>query len=487
MSVFSDTLNEYVTSKEIKIFPMAKYCGLDRSTMYKLISGKRNPPARDIFDKIVQFMHLTPAEAQHLEEAWKVTRIGPEIYYKRKSVENFIQHFPSHSSISPDEFVFSSKIVRSMPETDCIALTSIQQVNYFIHKMFLTEASRASGKISLLLQPEHEFVFHLLSTLAPSDTLEVQHILCLNSKDTFTRQHELVNLKYLYEIFPIYMSGLNYTLWYYYDNIQAHYHSLNVFPCMILTSDVALMCSADGQSGIFYQNTDILHMLQEMYNTYLEQCSQLFLTTVFAPDNFSNVFRILFEVDTATPTFALQPEVCITPFISRDILKQAFNYNLPNSEEILTKAAVAFEGNKKRLTNSQTFVYFTADGLMQFASSGRTAEIPEIFYHRFTVEQRVQMLHGVAESCRNGSYRILQKPLNHLPANLHLCIRGTVGTLIFQKYNGEVMLFTIQEYGLLETFLDYLENMEANRFYSTDDAAAYVENIIHQLEAGNLS
>mgnify|MGYP002239045326 CR=1 FL=1 len=47
------------------------------------------------------------------------------------------------------------------------------------------------------------------------------------------------------------------------------------------------------------------------------------------------------------------------------------------------------------------------------------------------------MLHGVAESCRKGSYRILQKPLNHLPSNLHLCIRGNVGTLIFQKYNGD--------------------------------------------------
>ena len=139
-----------------------------------------------------------------------------------------------------------------------------------------------------------------------------------------------------------------------------------------------------------------------------------------------------------------------------------------------------------RLTDSQTFVYFTADGLLKFAASGRTAEIPEVFYHRFTVEHRIQMLRGVAESCRHGSYRILQKPLNHLPANLHLCIRGIVGTLIFQKYNGEVMLFTIQEYGLLETFLDYLQNMQESSFYSTEEAAAYVEDIILKLENGEL-
>lgn len=486
MSLFSDLLSEYIDKKNIKVLPMAKCCGLDRSTMYKLISGKRKPPSRDIFEKMVQFMHLTPTETQNFEEAWKVTRIGPDVYYRRKSVENFICHFPNHSPVSSDEFLFSQKIIQNQQEADCIPLTSQQHVNYFIHEMFLSEASRSSGKISLLLQPEHSFVFHLLSTLAPSDTLEVQHILCLNSKDTFTDQHELVNLKYLHAIFPIYISGLNYTLWYYYDDIHSHYHNMNVFPCMILTSEAALMCTSDGQYGIFYQNTDVIHMLQELYNTYLEECSPLFLKTVFSPDNFSNVFSTVFEVDVTEPTFALQPEVCVTPFISDDILKANFNYNIPHAQEILSQAVLAFRNNMKRLTDSKTFVYFTAEGLLQFAASGRTAEIPDVFYHQFTVEQRIQMLHGVAESCLNSTYRILQKPLNHIPSNLHLCIRGNVGTLIFQKYNGEVMLFTIQEYGLLETFLDYLQNMHESSFYTSDEASAYIQDIISRLKNGEL-
>ena len=166
MSTFSEVLTEYIKARHVKVAPMTKYCGIDRSTMYKLISGKRNPPSKDIFEKMAQFMHLTPAETQRFEEAWEVTVIGPEVYYKRKSVENFIRHFPSHFSVSPDEFIFSSKLIQNNQESDCTVLTSLQNVNYFIHKMFLAEASRSSGKISLFLQPDHEFVFHLLSTLA---------------------------------------------------------------------------------------------------------------------------------------------------------------------------------------------------------------------------------------------------------------------------------------------------------------------------------
>ena len=49
------------------------------------------------------------------------------------------------------------------------------------------------------------------------------------------------------------------------------------------------------------------------------------------------------------------------------------------------------------------------------------------------------------------------------------------------------MLFTIQEYGLLETFLDYLQNMLESSFYTSEEAAAYVESIIYPLENGELS
>lgn len=38
MSVFSDTLTRYIEHKNIKVFSLAKYCNLDRSTMYKILN-----------------------------------------------------------------------------------------------------------------------------------------------------------------------------------------------------------------------------------------------------------------------------------------------------------------------------------------------------------------------------------------------------------------------------------------------------------------
>lgn len=89
MSVFSDTLTRYIEHKNIKVFSLAKYCDLDRSTMYKILNGKRNPPSPEVFEKMTQFMHLTPIEYNFLKETLEITQVGPDTYYTRKSVEKF--------------------------------------------------------------------------------------------------------------------------------------------------------------------------------------------------------------------------------------------------------------------------------------------------------------------------------------------------------------------------------------------------------------
>lgn len=99
MSEFSELLSQFIREKDIKVYSMVKYCRLDRSTMYKLINGKRNPPSEEIFNKIAEFMCLTPSEYQKFQEAYQITRLGRDTYYKRKAVEKFLLSFPNSSCL----------------------------------------------------------------------------------------------------------------------------------------------------------------------------------------------------------------------------------------------------------------------------------------------------------------------------------------------------------------------------------------------------
>ena len=81
MSVFSDLLSEYITMKDVGVYPLSQFCGLDRSFMYKIINGKRNPSGEDVVRKMAQFMQLTPREkTDFMDFGAGVGRAGIFIY-----------------------------------------------------------------------------------------------------------------------------------------------------------------------------------------------------------------------------------------------------------------------------------------------------------------------------------------------------------------------------------------------------------------------
>ena len=95
MSEFSTLLAELIRTKDVNVNGLSSYCGVDRSTMYKLINGKRNPGSLEMVRKITDYLRLTPIEAREMAEAYETTRLGREVYYSRKDVLEFILNFIS--------------------------------------------------------------------------------------------------------------------------------------------------------------------------------------------------------------------------------------------------------------------------------------------------------------------------------------------------------------------------------------------------------
>ena len=79
--------------KDVGVYPLSQFCGLDRSSMYKIINGKRNPSGEDVVRKMAQFMQLTPQEKIDFMDAFYIAQMGAEVYYRRKSVGELIETF----------------------------------------------------------------------------------------------------------------------------------------------------------------------------------------------------------------------------------------------------------------------------------------------------------------------------------------------------------------------------------------------------------
>lgn len=485
MSVFSDMLKVYVHEKDVKVGALAQYCETERSTVYKFINGKREPQSAGLVEKIASFMKLTPLETYRLREAWKMARMGEDTYYIRKSIEHFLTDFPNRSSQPSRNFIPHDNVEKNFPPAhSCLLLNSRQAVDSSVHQILLSEASKSNGRIALFLQPDYPFLLHLLSTIQPAGDLQIDHIFSLNHTVRFTETHDLYEFYYLRNLFPIYMNSLNYHIHCFYTNEVSNFQNLSALPYMILTSEYAITCSSDYQMGILYQDPDILQALWNLFRSHQDLCQSVFQTFPLAADDLPSLFQFVSNSrSSADVILDIQPEACILPFLRKDLLKYICNYELPMTDSVISMADALFLDNIKRIKDGKFIIYFTEYGMTRFLQEGLFEEIPSTFYHPLTIEQRIRILHEIAQCCHDGAYRILKKPLNHLSENLRMCLCGNTCSLTYQTNSGAHMCFSITEPFMLQIFQDFLTNMDPDTYYSPKEAEQIINRMIKHLEA----
>ena len=485
MSVFSDMLKNYIHEKDVKVGTLAHYCQLERSTVYKFINGKREPASAELVEQSAYFIKLTPLETHQLREAWKMARMGEDTYHVHKSIEHFLCDFPNKSTPPSGDFTppHADLAKRLSPAQNCLLLNSRQAIDSSVHQILLSEAAKVNGKIALFLQPDYPFLLHLLSTIQPAGSLQIDHIFSLNRAAQFTETHELYELYYLRNMFPIYMNSLDYRIHCFYTNEISHFQNLSALPYMILTSEYAITCSSDYQVGILYHDPDILQALWNLFRSHQDLCQPAFETFPIIADDLPSLFRFVASTRaSADSVITIQPEACILPFLRKDLLKEIFNYSLPMADSVISMADTLFLDNMQRIKEGKFIIYFTEHGMTRFLQEGLFEEIPSTFYHPLNIEQRIRILREIAQCCHNGSYRILKKPLNHLSENLRMCLCGNTCSLTYQTNSGDHMCFAITEPFILQIFQNFLTNMDPDVYYKPEEAEQIIKRMIEQLE-----
>ncbi len=483
MSEFSDLLTQFIHDKNIKVYSMVRYCGIDRSTMYKIINGKRNPPSPALVDKIAEFMHLTPLEYEQFQTAYQITVTGRTTYFNRKSVENFLMTFPRSSSQS----ILPSPLKISCSNQDpaeaisgCTALPTRLEVNDYLHRMLIAESNKENGHIALFLQPDYDFLFSLLASLKSLNSdLYIEHILCLSNSEQMTETHEPYNLVYIRKIISIYIHALNYHPYYFYDDIHSHYNSFNGFPCLIITQTCALTCTSDYHAGIFFTEPRTVQMMWDLYHNYLNKCFPLFHTVNSVLEECLVLGNMLW---TDTPNYGLQPEPCIIPFVTPQLLENAVRKDLPCRDAILPRLQEYIDLTRSRLPSCSTHLYHTKQGIDAFARTGRITEIPSEIYRPFTIEERIFLLKELEKQCAWGTYRFLKKPLDQISDNLHLSVNTTSGYLLFTNIKKENIYLIIKEPGILSSFLDYAESLDDSVLSTKEEMILYLQSVIQKLK-----
>ena len=91
MSEFSETLSRFIADRQARVYDLVNFLGMDKSTVYQIIKGKRNPPSEVQIAKISDFLQLNPSEREELFTSAQITHLGKNVYYRRKGIEHFLK------------------------------------------------------------------------------------------------------------------------------------------------------------------------------------------------------------------------------------------------------------------------------------------------------------------------------------------------------------------------------------------------------------
>ena len=71
-------------------------------------------------------------------------------------------------------------------------------------------------------------------------------------------------------------------------------------------------------------------MLHGIYTSYQDQCALFFTPAALTPENHAVVIGSMFDsAFTENDLIGIQPETCLTPFFTGDLLRAIFNYEIP--------------------------------------------------------------------------------------------------------------------------------------------------------------
>lgn len=475
MSEFSELLSQHIHNKNIKTYPLAQYCGLDRSNMYKVINGKRKPPSFEMVTNMCKFMQLSPNETKEMQEAYVITLIGSDNYYRRKNVKLFFEEFrlPSLS------FPAATYKAETIPETDDVILLNTQtEINNALLRILSLEFSREAGHIRMLIQPDYSFLLDLLVSegIGKSNVL-IDHIICLDNNTDFSKGKNDYNLNCLKSILPLYGSIRKYETFYYYDNISSKNDSFTLFPYIIITSEYACLLTADIRKGYITRSPESLEMLCGIFDDYLEKSSCLL----------KRIDNLLEQLDYAQnlvhvnmPAYSFQMTPCLTFFIDAHFADKYVIQELPNRSAFIERFVDYVNNMSESRNTSSMYSVFSLEGLLRFMETG---EYPSSAYNRPDMEDRVCLARQLLQACRTYNYRMLKNNIGSLDNELYLFISQTRGYLMLNSpVTNNLIYLDIEEPGLLFTFFDFCDNMDERLFFTKEEMIEQLKAIIEKYQ-----
>lgn len=366
MSDFSRKCREYLKSTGETVYQLAASSGLDRTSLQRMITGKRLP-GTDFVRQFCDSIRINPSQRQELMELYKIEKIGKEVYYNRKYIQELLRVISSQQAFSKTAF----RRLPSLPFYKGDFSLDVEKKVLGLFEDILRSGSdepvctNIPASCRLLVQT----FAHLYPEYGSLPT--VLQILPLQQNPTASPDYNMNLETFLCTILPILSGFQNYEPYYYYTRSARDDQSYKLYPFFFITEKRLLLISSDMTTYLFTENPEVVYSYRQEFRRILENSRQFFQQSD-SPSQILDIFGSIFQAN-ATTNFALESHPCLALMsYGPEFVQNMFEHrDIDLSSPVYTQLATVLKQPQFAFTpNENSCNYFTLNGVRKFIRTG---------------------------------------------------------------------------------------------------------------------
>lgn len=489
MNAFSTKLQTFLEEKQVKILDVERFTGLNRSTLYKFVNGKREPASVDVVQQIEDCLCLNHLQREELTEAYYLTRMGPLGYYGRKEIIRFYQEISLSKDYDSSPFLPFAAI--ELNEKERIVLNGTQNVNLAIEYFLFTAAKQESDDIVISEVLLDDITLSIIQKIGKQyPDFHCSHLLMLDDaiEKSADQTHQLYNIRVLTKLLPLAPTLPNYRVYYRYGNIQSERSNPAYLPNVVIAGEYVIQYSSNHRYGIVTRDKSVRELYKKLLNENKIISKPLFISDGIQNwdelSSFSGMDKVVME---ECPTYISLPGIFAYSILARygtqdPNLFSTLHVNQERMENFVAKNP--FMISQKAHHNPNNFFLFPKTSIDYFAEYGRLSDIPGSWEDQLTVEERIATLQRWVLQIHQNNLIMIDLPELTVPN--HVFSVTTLSSASFVRVDEStqsVITAEVQEPSIVHAFYDFWEGMAKDRQYSQDESIRYIEEKIEALRA----
>lgn len=282
---FHSLLNSIIDSQSVTKNSLINETGIDRSSFYQILSGKRIP-TKDQITSIIRQLDISAADEMALYDAFYLERLGETNYHYLKFTEKclrvigspYIDANASNNQTPSCSQELQNKLPdnpidtdQSQAATETILYHSTDEIICGLTK-FLIHASKKENnhlQVSLPFDLSSRIkLFSSIQSLITSGKFQnatISQILHFQTKNPNDITEKLDGFATLLESILTKEPNITYNIYYYSNEQKVSKNSGVLFPFYIITDDASLLLNADANKGCLLTDPSLIGLMREEF------------------------------------------------------------------------------------------------------------------------------------------------------------------------------------------------------------------------------